>query len=364
MSNELPDLFRFNSGQRVETPADWSRRRTELRQAVLDLEYGQLPPTPNQIRSVELHSHKLKRLQDARHSQYHLLVDGPQPGRTYRFLLDLIVPSGGGPFPVVLNGDGCWRYVNDEITADTVSRGYALAKFSRVEIVPDNYRSERDTGLYLVHPEGDYGALAAWAWGYHRCVDFLLTQPDLNPAQIAICGHSRGGKTVLLAGATDERIALTAPNDSGCGGAGCFRFTGPGSEKLENILGPVAYWFSPKLKAYIGRDETLPFDQHFLKALVAPRAYLSTEALGDLWANPRGTWLTHQAAREAYRFLKAEDRMAIWYREGEHAHGQEDWTTFLDFADWQFKGVKPTRQFNQNPFPDLAPLHSWTAPGC
>ncbi len=362
MSTGLPDLFQFNDGGRVKTPAEWPRRRTELLDLILDIEYGHLPPTPATVWGEELHRHDVKRLLNARHVQYHIASSGPKPGQTFRFLLDLLIPPGDGPFPVVLNGDGCWRYLTDEITLDVLRRNYILAAFNRVEIVPDNYSPDRATGLYQIYPDGDFGALAAWAWGYHRCVDFLATQELVDAAHIAVVGHSRGGKTVLLAGATDERIALTAPNNSGCGGAGCFHVTGKGSEKLENILGPVAYWFSTRLKEFIGKDETLPFDQHSVKALVAPRALLSTEALGDLWANPNGTWLTHLAAKEAYRLLGAEERIGFWCREGVHEHGRTDWSAFLDFADWQFRGKKPEQRFDLNPFPGLPAAHSWSAP--
>jgi hypothetical protein len=116
------------------------------------------------------------------------------------------------------------------------------------------------------------------------------------------------------------------------------------------------------MKEFVGREELLPFDQHSLKALVAPRALLSTEALGDLWANPTGTWLTHLAAREAYRFLDAEERIGIWYREGDHDHGQADWEAFLDFVDWHFQGKLPSHRFDINPFPDLPSAFSWSAP--
>ena len=34
----------------------------------------------------------------------------------------------------------------------------------------------------------------------------------------------------------------------------------------------------------------------------------------DHHANPSGTWQTHQAAREAYRFLGNEERIGIWFR--------------------------------------------------
>jgi hypothetical protein len=237
-----------------------------------------------------------------------------------------------------------------------------LARFNRVEFASDNYHNERNSGIYPLYPDLDFGAVAAWAWGYHRCVDFLLTHESADSAKIAIVGHSRGGKAVLLAGATDERIALTAPNNSGCGGAGCYRWQCPESEATADILRTFPYWFGPRLREFIGREDQLPFDQHSLKALVAPRALLTTEALGDLWGNPSGSWQTHAAAREAYRFLNAEEQIGIRYREGPHEHRLADWKALLEFADWQFDGKKPALSFDQNPFPDLPTAFSWSAP--
>ena len=357
--HELPDLFRCENGARVRTAADWRRRRAELQDLILAIEYGRLPRIPAATEGEELHSHKVPRFLNASHTQYRLIT-GPDPA--YRFVLRVLVPPGDGPFPVILNGDACWRYVTDEITLAVLQRGYILAEFNRTEIVPDNGRSERTTGLYRACPDGDYGALAAWAWGYHRCMDFLLTLPCVDADRIAAAGHSRGGKTVLLAGATDERIALTAPNNSGACGAGCFRRQGPGSETLGDSIRGFPYWFGPRLKEFDGKEDSLPFDQHSLKALVAPRALLTTEALGDLWANPSGTWQTHLAAREAYRFLGAEERIGIWYRPGPHCHGAEDWAALLDFADWHFRGLKPARRFNESPFAADPPAFSWSAP--
>ena len=107
----------------------------------------------------------------------------------------------------------------------------------------------------------------------------------------------------------------------------------------------------------------MPFDQHFLKALIAPRAFLSTEGLGDLWSNPSGTWQTHQAAREVFRFLKAEDRIGSWYREGGHDHGTADWNAFLDFMEWKLCARDPETVFDQNPYPEMLPAFSWATPG-
>jgi hypothetical protein len=356
---ELPDPFRFDNGDRVATEAGWRRRRQKLLELVLGIEYGQLPPSPARTSAELLIRHNVGRFESARHEQYRVSTG---PGKPFWFFLDLLVPPGDGPFPIILTGDACWHSVSDDIASEVLRRGYALAEFNRVQIVPDVRQPDRISELYEVYPEGNFGALAAWAWGYHRCIDVLGDLPYVDSSHIAVTGHSRGGKAALLAGATDERIALTTPNDSGCGGAGCFRRQGEGSETLADIVRTFPDWFGPNLRDYIGREDALPFDQHSLKALVAPRALLSTEALGDKWANPSGTWQTFLAAREVYRFLGAEDRIAIWYREGGHDQGLADWSTLLEFADWQFYGKSPSQRFQGNQFPELAMAFSWRAP--
>ncbi|MDQ3438866.1 MAG: S9 family peptidase, partial [Planctomycetota bacterium] len=211
-------------------------------------------------------------------------------------------------------------------------------------------------------PEGDFGALAAWAWGYHRAIHLLVALPQVDKQKIAITGHSRGGKAVLLAGVTDERVALTAPNNSGCGGAGCYRVQGPKSEDLARILTVFPFWFTPRLKEFIGRENELPFDQHSVKALVAPRALLTTEALADYNANPAGTLQSHRAAREVYAFLGQPDRIAIDFREGGHEHGPADFMVLLDFADQVLLNKPLRRDWNANPFPDHPAAYTWTAP--
>jgi dienelactone hydrolase len=264
----------------------------------------------------------VRRLESARLWTCRVLADG-----AHSFTLRVFAPAGDGPHAVVLNGDACWHYATDDVIADILHRGYAFAQFNRVEIAPDM------PGTRL-----PVGALAAWAWGYHRAVDALGQLDLVDPTRIAVVGHSRGGKAALLAGATDERIALTSANNSGAGGAGCLRVSGPGAETLADVTRAFPHWFGPDLAAYAGREHALPFDQHFLKALVAPRALLTTEALDDHWANPSGSWHTHQAARAVYELLGAGERIAITFRPGGHDHAPMDWTTLLDYCDVALRG--------------------------
>jgi dienelactone hydrolase len=360
---ELPDPFVFTEGRRVKTPEDWATRRKELLELVLHHQYGHLPPAPKNVTTVQLISHTLRTFK-APHHQYKLTFDNGDARPGVSMTVDLLFPPGEGPFPVILRGDWGWRKTPDDVTQTMLSRGYILAEFNRLELSQDLARNapQRDFGLYAMYPDGDFGSLAAWAWGYHRAIDLLVTLPQVDKSKIAITGHSRGGKTVLLAGITDERVALTAPNDSGCGGAAAYRVLGPKSEDLVKILTNFPHWFTPRLKEFVGRETELPFDQHSVKALIAPRALLTTEALADYNANPTGTWQSHRAARDVFSFLGVPDRIAIAYREGAHEHTAEDFYALLDFADQVFFNKPAKRDWNANPFPDHAPAYSWTAP--
>lgn len=354
----LPNPFVFNSGAPVLSGDQWRERRHEIHALMLPLVYGEFPPLPDVVECVELHCAVVKSLGGARLLSCRVAVD-----HEHAFMLRVFVPLGTGPFPVVLNGDGCWHYATDAVIGTVLDAGYVFAQFNRVELAPDDgpVAAGRAEGLAPSTPEqapGHRPALAAWAWGYHRAVDAMFQLDFVDPACIAVVGHSRGGKAALLAGATDERIALTSANGSGAGGAGCFRFQGPGAETLADLMGAFPYWFSPNLTQFAGREDALPFDQHFLKALIAPRALLTTEALQDYWANPAGTWLTHLAACEAYKFLGVEDRIAIAYREGGHDHCLSDWRTLLDFCDTVFRGKARADTLQVNPYPDLKVLFS------
>lgn len=356
----LPDLFLAKTGTRVARVDEWRLRRDELRDDLLRTEYGDFPSAPTHVYGGILHVEAIPEPSGADHTQLRVHIEGGvQP---FHFLLQVRTPHGDGPFPVVLRGDDCWGPVAADIQSEVLTRGYILATFDRTEIVPDAPCPERDSALYAVYPDADFAALAAWAWGYHRCIDVLTTLPKVNAGQIAVVGHSRGGKASLLAGAMDERIAVTCANNSGCGGAGSFSIQGEGCEKRENITRAFPHWFSPNLNDFRGRDDQLPFDQHAVKALVAPRGLLTTEALGDLWANPSGTYQTYLAAREVYRFLGAEENIRIWYREGGHNHRLADWKALLDFTDHHFRGTPLSDAFGTNPYPEMPEAFDWSAP--
>ena len=278
-----------------------------------------------------------------------LLGFGPDPGLQMRACT--YVPFRGGPrFPVILIMEPIWEEAFHPLVRTWVARGYSVAGLDHLALDRDD--ADRSDGAHPLYPGYDWSTLSVWAWGAMRAVDYLLGLRTVDPEKIALFGHSRRGKAALLAGAMDERIALTVPHGSGAGGAGSFRILGPQAESLDAITDPnrFGYWFHPRLREFAGRESHLPFDQHFLKALVAPRAILSLEAKGDLWANPLGAQEIHRAVEPVYQLLGAEDRLAIHFHEGGHDVVEEDWLALTDYADHLFFGKAPQRTFNRLPF--------------
>lgn len=312
----------------IASAADWPARREHLLAELLRWQYGPFPPTGDPVVFTE-------EGEDDDGTRRRTLRCGPGGALSCRVLWS--VPDGPGPFPTIVDGDLSMRPIGPQIRSAVLEAGFALAEFARTDLASDS--AQRD-GVYAVWPDHPGGRLAAWAWGYHRVIDALCAQPETDPRGIVVTGHSRGGKTALLAGALDPRVAVTAPNNSGCGGAGCYRLQGPESEDLMRIADPerFAFWFAPGFRAFAHRESRLPFDQHTLKACVAPRALITTEALGDLWANPSGSQATHDAAVPVFTLLGVPDRIAIHFREGGHEHNLDDWRVLLRFAQKALRG--------------------------
>jgi hypothetical protein len=354
---ELPDPFRFLDGSRVKTETAWEKRRDEMKTIIEHYGYGHMPPAPNNVVAEKLSTKSV--FDGAAREERILLSMGPDLKVTVNVRME--IPEGAGPFPAIIKNEGGPlgpTPVGDEI----VRRGYVLAQYARTDLDPD--QNNVVGPAQQAYPDYDWATLAVWAWGGMRVLDYLETLDFIDKTKVGITGHSRGGKTALLAGAFDERFALVVPNGSGCGGAGCYRVLGPKCEDLERITHPkrFSYWFHPRLRTFAGKVDRLPFDQHFLKALVAPRALLSTDALGDLWANPLGTQITYQAAQEVFDFLGVSDKSGLHFREGGHDQSAEDWRALLDFADERFFGKKTGRDFKKLPFPDAEKAFTWKAP--
>lgn len=234
----------------------------------------------------------------------------------------------------------------------SIDRGYAVAVVYAGEIDPDQPDFTDGVHPYYLKPgqkqpgPNEWGTIAAWAWGVHRVVDAVVQQPEVDVKRIAVVGHSRMGKTVLLAGALDERIALIIPHQAGCGGTAPSRHVV--GEQVKQINDRFPHWFCDEFTHFNDAVDKLPFDQHSLVAVCAPRPVLFTNAVEDSWADPEGQFRVLTAATPVYKFLGVDglgateypapgklinSRLGYYIRDGKHSMTTGDWKVFLDYAD-------------------------------
>lgn len=339
---EFPDLFTFDDGSKVVSPADWQRRRDELKAILLFYQYGNMPPRPDQVTVAEkeraAHASGLGTVESLT-----LEIDST---KKLRFRAVFYLPKVEGKRPVIIREED--RLGQQKAARLFLSRGYIFVEYARHDLDPDQ---DRVVGpAQAAYPDHDWATLAVWAWCGMRLLDYLETRADVDLTRIGLTGHSRGGKMALLTAALDDRIALVVPHQSGAGGAGSYRVLGPGAETLAQNDKP--HWYHERIRWFGKQEERLPFDQHFLKALVAPRSLLCTESTDDEFANPLGTLATSVAAQQVYEFLDVPLKNGIHFRRGTHSTEMDDWTVLLEFAEWQFFGRAPAdpRKFWSAPF--------------
>jgi dienelactone hydrolase len=242
---------------------------------------------------------------------------------------------------------------------DLVARGYAALSFFFGDVVPDTDAGYTNGvfGVFQPNPaerkSDAWGAIAAWAWGASRVMDWIESEPLIDRTHVAVVGHSRGGKTALWCGANDTRFALTISNDSGCSGAKLNRMDLPKSETIARITGHFPYWFCANYRQYAGRDTELPVDQHMLIALIAPRLAYVASASEDDWAGQPGEFRSCVLASPVWKLYGLtglvgetfpapeqplqEGSIGYHLRTGKHDLALYDWQRYMDFADRHWK---------------------------
>ena len=349
---KLPDLLLKEDGNRVSSSADWEDRRKEIYKTAVELQYGTMPPPPEFL-DVDLlfcgNTWSTYRITSGRRSH------------PVSFIMRVAIPkSSGERAPVLVDGDLCFGYFyHDEFVDLPMKNGIGWAVFDRTEIVPDNVEAGRRAPLYEAYPEYTFGAIGAWAWGYSRCVDALLKLDLVDPTGIVFTGHSRGGKTAMLAGALDERATIVNPHQTCAGSCSCYRIRMEAlndqgihkrSEMLADLMKNFGFWMGQGMHEYANDPAKLPFDAHFLKAMVAPRTLLVSEGAHDIWANPLGSWMTTMAAKEVFAFLGAEENLLWYFRDGAHSHSVFDLGMLVNLILHKRNGVPLSDSFFRRPF--------------
>ena len=238
---------------------------------------------------------------------------------------------------------------------DTILKaGFGLATIYYGDIDPD-FDDGFENGIHALLEEeidrGQLSSISAWSWGLSRTMDFFEQERSIDHTRVAVIGHSRLGKTSLWAGAVDDRFALVISNDSGCGGAALSRRRY--GETVNRINHSFPHWFCERFNTYNHNENALPFDQHGLIALAAPRPVYVASASEDLWADPRGEFLAAREASKVYDIFnlasltdenmpQADSPLATGHigyhlRSGKHDINLFDWQQYLKFAARHFK---------------------------
>lgn len=390
VQKELPNPLVMMDGTSVKTAEQWKTARgPELKQLFQHYMYGFAPPAPENLKTevVRVKENFL----DGKATKKEVVISFGPEGTPPIHLLLVVPNKRQGPAPVFLGINFAGNHtlhpdesihipeawinnrfdgvVENQATAagrgtrfdtwamdDTIDAGYALANFWCGDIDPD--RPDFTDGIhphYLKRGQKelgphDWGTIAAWAWGVSRAIDYLETDKTIDKERIAVVGHSRLGKTTLLAAALDDRIALAIPHQAGCGGTAPSRSTV--GESVERINTHFPHWFNDTFPLFNKQVGRLPFDQHCLVALVAPRPVLYSNAVEDTWANPDGQFQMLVAADPVYKLLGAEglgsktqpatgellkSNLGYYIRAGKHSMTREDWRVFREFADAHLK---------------------------
>lgn len=344
--------------------------RETMKKMLLDREYGYVPDIPYKVEVSE------PKVMEARFccgtaatSRVEFTITTELGSHTFPVFRLLHDDGKKHPFFVFLSFSSAVpnNYFPVEEIAD---RGYDVLMFNYDEVTQD-YRFENGTYIQgdftdgiarILLPNGrenpdTCGKIALWAWTASRVLDYAQTLPCLDMEQAAVVGHSRLGKTALVAGMMDERFRYVFSNDSGCSGAAITRmgygvlgkngkYGGPG-ETIKDIMG-VGHWFCTKYKDFEEANIPEGFDQHFLLACIAPRfAYVASAAMDD-WASPDSEFLCCAAASQMYEKLgytgfvcngnmPGDDvtwpagRIGYHRRPGKHFFSRTDWNRYMDF---------------------------------
>ncbi|TFK24575.1 hypothetical protein FA15DRAFT_592221 [Coprinopsis marcescibilis] len=308
----LPDPFTLYDGQRVTTLAEWGCKQLEIRELFQRKQLGMIPGKPSSVQG------------SASENGDTITVNVRDGDKSISFAASIRYPSSAtSPVPAIIALGGSNIPISNDI---------ALITFNNEDIAAGSSVEDRGRGKFYElygfdHPAG---ALSAWAWGVSRLIDALESTPSIQSRidlkKLGVTGCWRNGIGAFIAGAFESRIALTIPQESGGGGSACWRLSeglhnsGPFSPTASQVDNSGA-WFSPNFKQYVGRVNDLPFDHHFLAALVAPRGLLVIEHSSIDWLVPESTYGCMTAGRKVYKALGMESSMGF-SQIGAHAHCQ------------------------------------------
>src|SRR3569833_2799464 len=143
------------------------------------------------------------------------------------------------------------------------AHGYGYATFRYTDIQPDNSNTFRSGVIALTLKPGEtkpapdqWGTISAWAWGASRMLDYLETDKAVDAKHVALIGHSRLGKTVLVAGARDPRFAIIYSRWAGEMGSSLARRDY--GDTIDDMASNFPWQFAGNFQKYAGHWNDMP----------------------------------------------------------------------------------------------------------
>jgi hypothetical protein len=387
----LPDPLKLNDGKPVRDAKTWyAKRRPEIVELFETQQYGRAPgrPADESFEIVDRGTPALDGKAIRKQVTIYLTKDKTGPAGAEAPHIDLLIylpANAHKPVPMLfsINFGAVQNAVDDPgIKPETVwdpktntrvtpaaargfghidavallDAGFGVATYYYGDVDPDSpegfpngirarYLKTGQKGQADRAPD-DWGSVVAWAWGMSRVQDYFETDKDIDAKRVAIHGISRLGKTVMWAGAHDQRFAAVIASCSGEGGAALsHRNYG---ETIAHLTAPgrFPYQFAANYAQYGGFPDKAPMDANLLIALVAPRPLLLQTGTTDDWSDPKGEFLAEVAAGPVYKLLGKEDLgtdvwpgagqlishdLGYYMHEGGHGMVAGDWAIYVEF---------------------------------
>lgn len=304
----LPDPFTSIDGDRITQKSQWRCQRAEIKVMVEAYEMGRKPSPPDSVTRNAGGGGITVTVQDN--------------GRAITFNADISTPGGSGPFPAVIAIGG-----NNLNTSIINELGIATITFNNNEMGAQSGSGSRGQVKFfdLYGTQYTDSSIMAWAWGVSRLIDALEVTPaaNIDASRLAVTGCSRNGKGALFAGAFDERIDLTIPQESGTASWRVSQYLSNQGQNIQTASSAHGEqpWFDTVFGNFTGSVNNLPFDHHMVMGMIAPRGLLTIDNPID-WLGPQSTQTAGVAAKEIWKALGADANIGVSQTSSQHSHCQ------------------------------------------
>ncbi|MBI2947985.1 MAG: dienelactone hydrolase family protein [Verrucomicrobia bacterium] len=342
----------FANGTRVQTAADWPRRRAEILSTWQKM-MGPWPPLIEKPR-VEIVNTRQRETITQHQVRIEIALGDPMVDAL------LLIPEGQGPFPAVVvvyydaeTGVGLGAPLRD-YGWQLAKRGFVALSVgkpnARVDLANTNVNRPRSEAyLGPIGKPVRVQPLSALAYAAANAHTVLARRPDVRPDRIGIVGHSFGGKWGMFASCLYDKFACAVWSDPGI-------VFDERDRRKQNPGGSVNYfdvWYlgfdlgavadpknagpfrklpsegQPRTGAYKALVEG-GHDLVELHALMAPRPFLVSGGTADL--PERWPALNHSIA--VNRLIGVENRVAMTHRDTHSPDAQANEQVYRFFEWW------------------------------